>query len=620
MKSKIFRLLSTLFVVIILIAGAFSVNAQTTVRTADEIYNLIEDITEYNLKKSGINSVQDWINGELSQNAGQSGEWYIIALSQNGNYNFSKYETALVKYLSNNDVSSASSRLKFALTLISIGSNNSYIYNTVNNSIGKQGVMSWIFGLHILNNGYSSNSYSVSAIKEKLLALQLSDGGWSVMGKYGDVDATAMAVQALSPYYKNDAKIKSAIDKALSFLSEKQKKTGDYASYGVNNPESTAQVLIALSTLGIDAQKDTRFIKNGNTVFDGIDLYRLSDGSFSHKQGGSYNSTATVQVFCSFVSYNRMLKGKTGFYILDGRDPENLKIPENSTENPSSGKNETFTSGSSSKQTEKPSNAPTADEKVVVVSNSENSTDNANASSSVTTGQGNSEKTDISDNKSGMNTETDKETSKSEKEESIKSNQNSAVKNIFASYKFWACLAIIIAAGGISAVLFLIKKRNIRNYIVIIGIAIGGILFVLFTNFQSAEQYYANTSQKKNPTGTVTVSITCNAIENRTANHIPDDGIILSSTEVEIEEGDTAYDILCEVAKKHKIHLETAGSSGGVYIEGIANIYEFDFGDLSGWMYFINGESPQVSCSEYFMSDGENLEWKYTCNLGEDLK
>lgn len=617
MKSKIFRLLSTLFVVIILIAGTFSVNAETTARAADEIYNLIEDITEYNLKKSGINSVQDWINGELSRNAGQSGEWYIIALSQNGNYNFSKYETALVKYLSNNDVSSASSRLKFALTLISIGSDNSYIYNTVNNSIGKQGVISWIFGLHILNNGYSSNSYSVSSIKEKLLALQLSDGGWSVMGKYGDVDATAMAVQALSPYYKNDAKIKSAIDKALSFLSEKQQKTGDYASYGVNNPESTAQVLIALSTLGIDAQTDMRFIKNGNTVFDGIDLYRLSDGSFSHKQGGSYNSTATVQVFCSLVSYNRMLKGKTGFYILDGRAPDKLNITDNSTENPSSEKSETSAVNSSSKQTEKASNTSASGEKG---GNRESSTDNTNESVLVKAEQGNSEKTDISDNKDEENSAIYDKTSDDEKEKSIKNNQNITAKNIYSNYKFWVCLAIIVAAGGTCACLFIFKKRNITNYIVIGVFAICGILLTVFTNFQSVNQHYEDVSQKNNPTGTVTISITCDAIENRTADHIPDDGIILSPAKVEIEEGDTAYDVLCNAVKKHKIHLETAGSSGGVYIKGIANIYEFDFGDLSGWMYFINGEVPQVSCSEYIISDGENLEWKYTCNLGEDLK
>ena len=57
-----------------------------------------------------------------------------------------------------------------------------------------------------------------------------------------------------------------------------------------------------------------------------------------------------------------------------------------------------------------------------------------------------------------------------------------------------------------------------------------------------------------------------------------------------------------------------------VYISGINYLYEFDFGDLSGWVYHVNGVSPSVGCGEYKLSDGDRIEWLYTCNLGNDLK
>ena len=56
------------------------------------------------------------------------------------------------------------------------------------------------------------------------------------------------------------------------------------------------------------------------------------------------------------------------------------------------------------------------------------------------------------------------------------------------------------------------------------------------------------------------------------------------------------------------------------YISGIDNLYEFQFGDLSGWMYLVNGETPSVGCGEYKLSDGDTVQWLYTCDIGNDLK
>ena len=55
------------------------------------------------------------------------------------------------------------------------------------------------------------------------------------------------------------------------------------------------------------------------------------------------------------------------------------------------------------------------------------------------------------------------------------------------------------------------------------------------------------------------------------------------------------------------------------YVSGIGNLYEFDFGGLSGWVYSVNGRMPSVSCGEYVLSDGDKIEWMYTCDLGNDV-
>ena len=283
-----------------------------------------EGIIEYNLQKSSADSVQEWIDGDLTDDAGAGSEWYVIALSNNGDYDFSNYNTALNNYLSENEVGSASSRLKYALTYIAIGDEtNPYISKALSDSIGEQGIMSLVFGLHLLNNGCKCDAYSVNGLIDELLSLQLADGGFSVMGEYGDVDVTAMTVQALAVHYNNSA-VKSAVDDALDFLSARQLENGGYSAYGVENPESSAQVIIALSSLEINVCNDDRFIKNGNSVFDGMSSFLLQDGSFCHKEGGTSDATATAQVLSASIAYDNFINGKSLFYIFN----ENKSVSE----------------------------------------------------------------------------------------------------------------------------------------------------------------------------------------------------------------------------------------------------------------------------------------------------
>ena len=118
--------------------------------------------------------------------------------------------------------------------------------------------------------------------REKLIQVildaQLSTGGWNLSGNDADPDMTAMAIQSLAPYYKENEAVKAAVDKALDVLSELQLATGGFGSWGTENSESCAQVIVALTALGIDPAKDSRFIKNGLTILDALASYYV-DGT-----------------------------------------------------------------------------------------------------------------------------------------------------------------------------------------------------------------------------------------------------------------------------------------------------------------------------------------------------
>ena len=104
--------------------------------------------------------------------------------------------------------------------------------------------------------------------------------------------------------------------------------------------------------------------------------------------------------------------------------------------------------------------------------------------------------------------------------------------------------------------------------------------------------------------------------------YVPKNGVILASSTVTFAEGDTAFDALKAVCDQADISLEYSYAPvyGSYYIEGIGNLYEFDCGDESGWMYKVNGWFPNYGCSEYTLSDGDAISFCYTCRgLGEDV-
>lgn len=102
---------------------------------------------------------------------------------------------------------------------------------------------------------------------------------------------------------------------------------------------------------------------------------------------------------------------------------------------------------------------------------------------------------------------------------------------------------------------------------------------------------------------------------------IPDDGWILKPVTVTFNEGESVFDVLKQVCKDNKVQLEFSFTPiyNSAYIEGINNLYEFDCGSLSGWMYEVNNWFPNYGCSRYEVKNGDVIEWQYTCDLGGDI-
>lgn len=102
---------------------------------------------------------------------------------------------------------------------------------------------------------------------------------------------------------------------------------------------------------------------------------------------------------------------------------------------------------------------------------------------------------------------------------------------------------------------------------------------------------------------------------------VPKNGWMLGTVSVELQEGDTVFDVLQRVTKQYGIALEFSVSPiyNTAYIEGIGNLYERDCGTGSGWLYAVNGSFPSVGCSDYALSDGDSIAWLYTCEMGADI-
>lgn len=274
--------------------------------------------------------------------AGTSGgEWVALGLARSGSISDTlaeQYAQAAYQYVKKKGSSTMSdskstenSRMILALTSIGKDPTNVAGYDLLEpladlDYVKSQGINGPIFALIALD----SHDYEIpkavagktqttrDALIDAILAEQLSDGGWNVNGNGADTDMTAMAIQALAPYYNSDAKVKSAVDDALNRLSQMQEANGGYTSWGTANAESVAQVIVALTSLGIDPASDGRFIKNGYSTLDALISFYNDKGGFKHSQSDmtASNGLATEQAYYALASWYRLKNGKTSLYDM----------------------------------------------------------------------------------------------------------------------------------------------------------------------------------------------------------------------------------------------------------------------------------------------------------------
>ena len=309
----------------------------------------LEDLGTTAIYEEYLRNVLEYVKLETSNPSLGStyGEWAVLAEAR-GNVSASVWYD---KYLSNIAKSVASmngkldptstqtkhteySRVILALTALGedatkfTGSNGT-VYNLVeplfekNGStyrVSEQGNNGTAFALIALDSGnYYDNATGTTARNawiNSLLDAQISGGSWGIDADFpgSNVDMTAMVVQALAPYCSTNANVKDAVDKAVKWLSAEYQKTGDYDS-----SESAAQVIVALSALGIDAKTDNRFQHNGISVLSNFLSYAdpNSKGFLHDKQPNStVNQMASEQAAYTLVAYDRYVNGSKRLYDM----------------------------------------------------------------------------------------------------------------------------------------------------------------------------------------------------------------------------------------------------------------------------------------------------------------
>ena len=260
------------------------------------------------------------------------GEWMVIGLARSGRTVPAGYYDNVVEYVkAKADANERlhptkvtdNARVILALTAIgkdvtNVGGHN--LLKGLDNMayVQTQDINGPIFTLIALD----SHNYPTmgDVTREKLIQVildaQLNDGGWNLSAENADPDMTAMAIQALAPYYKTNETVKAAVDKALEALSALQRSDGGFDSWDTVNSESCAQVIVALTALGIDPTADSRFVKNGHTVLDALAGFYVTGGGFRHTAGGERNDMATEQGYYALAAYYRFANTQTRLYDM----------------------------------------------------------------------------------------------------------------------------------------------------------------------------------------------------------------------------------------------------------------------------------------------------------------
>ncbi|WP_211222559.1 S-layer homology domain-containing protein [Paenibacillus daejeonensis] len=536
----------------------------------------------------------------------------------------------------------------------------------------KQGINAYVFtlialdtrnyDLPVLHEGEKQATREM--LIEGVLSREVKRGteaaaGWAFgSGVNGpDPDMTGMAIQSLAPYYETHPNVKAAVDRALVWLSDNQKSDGGYESWNVKNPESPAQVIVALTSLGIDPHTDRRFIKNGNSPLDAMMGFAVEGGGFVHSSTQTRpDGMATDQCTYALVAYDRFLKGQNRLYDMSdapdslpgGLPPIELTLP--------TGEQPVITVPNDQRAYVIAVQAADRDKDVRI-----ELAEGRTAAVRLQLPAGELPRIEV--NQGGVTVvlpQGSEVTSGSDQALTLFGPASITAAQITDKLAEGQELEAIVrqfALGGESRMAF-------DSYVTLTypGLAEHGAAFAeqdeltLIQHFDSQAAGEASGAdvfsydaagslviQTKhftdfvvyklspedssggggggdpgtNPgtppaTQTVTVSVDKQTIGK---------GTVLAPTTVTLQAGDTAWSVLQRTLDARNIPYESrfSGEFGSVYVESIAGDGEFDHGEGSGWMYNVNGTYPNVGASAYIVKSGDSIQWRYTTNLGADL-
>ena len=272
-----------------------------------------------------------------------AGEWTVLSLARGGyfakdNAYFTDYYSRIVDTVNSTAASvnlngalhksksTENSRLIVALSALgkdatSVGDWDLVEAYSANGFswIKKQGLNGTIWALIALDsNNYATTDSTIrQQCIDSILSLQHDDGGWALQANLAyasDPDVTGMALTALYPY-RDQPEVAAAAEEAFACLSAMQHDNGTFASGGSECSESCAWVIVATTTWGINPDTDSRFIKNGKSVVDGLLAHYLADSAtFQHIIGAGSNAMATDQSCYGLVAYDRFVNGKKALF------------------------------------------------------------------------------------------------------------------------------------------------------------------------------------------------------------------------------------------------------------------------------------------------------------------
>lgn len=349
----------------LLICSFFIFTGDLEVKASDETKEIIKDIVKWKKTTEDMSSTDALLNHQFLENAGTTGvDWYVVGMGRAGVVD--QYDAYLAitndliqkKYETKNKLSEmkATEWHRISLAYLAAGGDPTAVgqdkINLIQDgvydrghtmAIDAQGLNGVIWGLLALDSmryKTSPNAFESRAdLIEKIMKKQLKDGGFSLQSNRSEIDLTAMAIQALAPYYNDETKysgktVRETVDEALLFIQKQQQPSGAFSIEGDENLESTAQVVVALTSLGINIEKNETYSKNGNTAIDGMKQFLQSDGGFIHSKKynednptslpDQSNTMATEQALYAFAAILRQQQNARTLY--DFRDEQSTEV------------------------------------------------------------------------------------------------------------------------------------------------------------------------------------------------------------------------------------------------------------------------------------------------------